>query len=217
MKRLILVALLGAIFFASCTPFPPPEGIPPPKPPEPKATESPADPRLEAGQQFLKQGKNKEAVVEFEAVLKSNPSSQPAALGLRQAQKKIKEDREKLIQSLTQLNDKGLEFYHREDPLMAGLAWKEAIDLLRAQNDPNLERELPFRVEEITGHLDQLVRVLVDKGVLLYRQGELQSAISAWQNVLLIEPEHTEAKDYIHKARIKMDTLEKLSTSPPAP
>lgn len=214
LRAFFRVALLGALFFASCAHFPPEETGPPKEAPK---ADSPADPRLESGQQLLKQGKNKEAIAEFEAALKNNPGNQQATAGLRQAQKKIKEEREKVIQNLTQLNDKGLEFYRREDALMAGLAWKEALDILRAQSDSTLERELPFRAEEITGHLEQLIRVLVDKGVLLYRQGELQSAISAWQDVLLIDPDHTEAKDYINKARIKMDTLEKLSATPTAP
>jgi len=219
----LFVFLFGAIFFASCAYFSSQETAPKessvPKEtskPAPKV-ETPADPHLEAGQQFLKQGKNKEAVAEFEAVLKNNPSNSQAANGLRLAQKKLKDDRERTIQNLTQLNDRALEFYHREDAVMAGLAWREAIDLLRSQNDPTLEHELPFRTEEVTGRLDQLARVLVDKGVLLYRQGDLQRAIAVWQDVLLIEPEHPEAKDYIHKARIKLDTLEKLSTTPVPP
>ncbi|NKE72441.1 tetratricopeptide repeat protein [Candidatus Manganitrophus noduliformans] len=176
-----------------------------------------ANPRLEAGEQLLKQGKHKEAIVEFEAALKADPSSQPAALGLRSAQKKMKEEREKTVQNLIQFNENGLQFYNREEYLRAGLAWKEALELFRSQNDPTMERELPFRIDEITTHLDQLIRILVDKGILLYRQGELQNAVYAWQDVLIVEPEHAEAKDYIHKARVKMETLETFSSPPSSP
>jgi tetratricopeptide (TPR) repeat protein len=173
------------------------------------------DPRLEVGQQLFKQGKYKEAIVEFEAILKTDPLSRPATLGLQSAQKKLKEEREKTIQSLVQLNENGLQFYHREEYLKAGLAWKEALELFRSRNDPTIERELPFQIEELTTHLDQLIRILVDKGVLLYRQGDLQNAVYAWQDVLMVEPEHAEAKDYIHKARVKMETLETLSSPQP--
>jgi tetratricopeptide (TPR) repeat protein len=200
------------ILFTSCAHFSPK----PTAPTETRETQegSKPDPRLETGQQLLKQGKYKEAMVEFEAVLKADPSSQPAALGLRSAQKKLKEERDKVVQNLIQLNESGLQAYHREEYLKAGLAWKETLDLFRSQNDPTLERELPFKVEEVTTHLDQLIRILVDRGVLLYRQGELQNAVYAWQDVLVVEPEHVEAKDYINKARVKMETLETLS--PPA-
>lgn len=221
LRAFFFFVLLGATLFTSCAYFSPKETdlkelqqIP-----EPPETSEPAkaNPRLEAGQQLLKQGKHKEAIVEFEAVLRADPSSQPAVLGLRSAQKKLKEEREKTARSLIQLNENGLQFYHREEYLRAGLAWKEALELFRSQNDPTMEQELPFRIDEITMHLDQLIRILVDKGILLYRQGELQDAVYAWQDVLIVEPEHAEAKDYIHKARVKMETLETFSSPPSSP
>lgn len=221
MRAFFFFVLLGATLFTSCAYFSPKEtdsqGVEQaPKFPE-SAESGKANPRLEAGQQLLKQGKHKEAIVEFEAVLRADPSSQPAVLGLRSAQKKLKEEREKTARSLIQLNENGLQFYHREEYLRAGLAWKEALGLFRSQNDPTMEQELPFRIDEITTHLDQLIRILVDKGILLYRQGELQDAVYAWQDVLIVEPEHAEAKDYIHKARIKMETLETFSSPPSSP
>lgn len=221
LRAFFLFTLLGTILFTSCAYFPQREtGSKETETPEPPKADPrlETDPHLEAGQQLLKQGKYKEAIVEFEAVLKTDPSSQPAAAGLRSAQKKLKkEERDKTVQNLIQLNESGLQFYHREEYLKAGLAWKEALDLFRSQNDPTLERELPFKVEEMTTHLDQLIRTLIDKGVLLYRQGELQNAVYAWQDVLAVEPEHAEAKDYIHKARLKMETLETLSPPSRAP
>ncbi|MFY9223059.1 MAG: hypothetical protein WAQ98_10330 [Blastocatellia bacterium] len=217
MRVFFLFTLLGMILFNSCAYFPHGEtGSKEIQIPETTENQK-TDPRLESGQQLLKQGKYKEAIVEFEAVLKADPSSQPANLALRSAQKKLKEEREKTVQSLVLLNESGLQSYHREEYLKAGLAWKETLDLFRSQNDPTLERELPFQIEEVTIHLNQLIRVLVDKGVLLYRQGELQNAVYAWQDVLSVEPEHVEAKDYIHKARVKMETLETLSPPPSAP
>lgn len=221
LRAFFLFVLLGATLFTSCAYFSPKETDLKElqQTPEPPETSEPAkaNPRLEAGQQLLKQGKHKEAIVEFEAVLRADPSSQPAVLGLRSAQKKLKEEREKTARSLIQLNENGLQFYHREEYLRAGLAWKEALELFRSQNDPTMEQELPFRIDEITTHLDQLIRILVDKGILLYRQGELQNAVYAWQDVLIVEPEHAEAKDYIHKARVKMETLETFSSSPSSP
>lgn len=221
LRAFFFFVLLGATLFTSCAYFSPKEtdsqGVEQaPKSPE-SAESGKANPRLEAGQQLLKQGKHKEAIVEFEAVLRADPSSQPAVLGLRSAQKKLKEEREKNARSLIQLNENGLQFYHREEYLRAGLAWKEALELFRSQNDPTMEQELPFRIDEITTHLDQLIRILVDKGILLYRQGELQDAVYAWQDVLIVEPEHAEAKDYIHKARVKMETLETFSSPPSSP
>lgn len=213
LRALFLFSLLGTILFTSCAYLQEGTGSKEPQTQEIQKNDS----RLEDGQQLLKQGKYKEAIVEFEAILKADPSNQPAVLGIRTAQKKMKEEREKTVQSLIQLNESGLQLYHQEAYLKAGLAWKEALDLFRSQNDPTLERELPFRIEELTTHRDQLIRVLVDKGVLLYRQGELQNAVTAWQDVLSIEPEHVEAKDYIHKARVKMETLETLSPPPRAP
>lgn len=224
MRFFFLFLLLGATLFTSCAYFLPKETDSNevqeiPKSPEPLASpETPKpDPRLEAGRQLLKQGKHKEAIAEFEAALKADPSSQPAVLGLRTAQKKLKEEREKTVQNLIQLNEDGLQFYHREEYLRAGLAWKEALELFRSQNDPAMERDLPFRIDEVTTHLDQLIRILVDKGVLLYRRGELQNAVYAWQDVLIVVPEHAEAKDYIQKARVKMETLETFSSPPSSP
>lgn len=211
LRTLLLIAFLGGILFTSCSALLPPQ---PPPPPPPQIIKE--NPRLEGAQRLLKQGKYKEAAAEFEAVLRADPSSAAAANGLQAAQKKLKEERDRIVQALIQLNERGLEFYHQNEYLKAGQTWKEALNLYNAQNDATLEQELPFPIDEVNGRLDQLVRLFMDRGVLLYRRGDLQNAIYAWQDVLLIQPEYTEAKDYIRKAQVKMETLDKLS-SPAGP
>ncbi|MFY9270233.1 MAG: hypothetical protein WAO55_10870 [Candidatus Manganitrophaceae bacterium] len=172
------------------------------------------DPRLEKGRQLLKLGKYKESIAEFEAVLKKTPGNPVAAAQLKLAQKEMAQDRERAILSLIQLHEKGLQHYHQEEYVRAGNAWKEALHLYGERNDPTIEREIPFQLEEMANDLKRTLHLLVEQGVFLYRQGKLQMAVATWEDILKIEPQHAEAKDFIQKAKLKIDTLEKLTSSP---
>ncbi|MBI3803401.1 MAG: hypothetical protein HY282_06530 [Nitrospirae bacterium] len=221
----LLIILVGGFILNGCNTLPPPAASPPAPPPPAAPAPIPTpplsipkeNPHLEIGQRLLKQGRYKEAIVEFESILKVDPGHLAATNGFHLAEQKIKEERDKSVQSLIQLNERGMEFYHQNEFLKAGQTWKEALNFYALQNDPTLAQELPFPIEEIGTRLEQLIRLFMDKGVLLYRRGELQNAIYAWQDVLLIQPEYTEAKDYIRKAQVKMETLDKLSSSPNPP
>lgn len=168
---------------------------------------------LEAGEEFLKKGFYKEALDEFKNVLKIDRTNESAQRGVELAKRKSKVERERVAQSLLQLKDTGAELYQRQEFVPAGQAWKEAIQLYQTHKDPDFQPDLAFNVDEIQVRVDRIILTLLEKGVLLYRQGKLEAAISAWQDVLLIDPQQRVALDYINKARTKIETLEHLSSS----
>ncbi len=168
---------------------------------------------MEAGEDFLKKGFYKEALEEFKAVLKIDQLNEPAQRGAELSRKKFKAERDKVAQSLLQLKETGSDLFRREEYVQAGQAWKEAIQLYQTQKDPAAPRDLTFNPDEIQAQLDRLIQTLLEKGIFLYRQGKLEAAISAWQDVLLIDSQQHFALDYINKARTKLETLEHLSST----
>lgn len=168
---------------------------------------------LEAGEDFLKKELYKEALDEFKNVLKIDRNNESAQRGAELARKKFKVERERVAQSLLQLKEAGAELYQRQEYVQAGQAWKEAIQLYQTQKDPAFQHDLTFSVDEVQAQLDRIIQTLLEKGVLLYRQGKLEAAISAWQDVLLIDPQQRVALDYMNKARTKIETLEHLSST----
>jgi tetratricopeptide (TPR) repeat protein len=169
--------------------------------------------RLEAGDAFLKKGYYKEALEEFKLVLKLDHRNQAAQRGAELSRRKIKAERERVAQSLLHLKDAGADLYQRQEYVQAAQIWKEAIQLYQTQKDPASQRELTFNPEEIQVHLDRMIQLLLEKGIFLYRQGKLEAAIAAWQDVLSIDPQQHAALDYMNKARTKLETLEHLSST----
>ena len=163
------------------------------------------------GESALEKEDFKEAIDEFNKVLQQDPSNEAAKERLAISHKKMKTHRENVVRGLVQMNNAGFVMYQRQEYVKAGQSWRDVIHRYESQNDPELQRELPFKIHEVKGTLHQLIRNMLDKGVLLYRQGELRAAVSAWQDVLLIEPKQPEAEEYIEKARVKIETLETLS------
>jgi len=169
--------------------------------------------RLEAGDELLKKGYYKEALEEFKLVLKMDHLNEAAQRGAELSRKKMKAERERVAQSLLQLKDAGSNLYQRQEYVQAAQVWKEAIQLYQMQKDPAFQRDLTFNPEEIQVQLDRMIQVLLEKGILLYRQGKLEGAIATWQDVLLIDPQQQAALDYLNKARTKLETLEHLSST----
>lgn len=169
--------------------------------------------RLEAGDELLKKGYYREALEEFKLVLKMDHLNEAAQKGAELSRKKMKAERERVTQSLLQLKDAGSNLYQRQEYVQAAQLWKEAIQLYQTQRDPAFQRDPTFNPEEIQVQLDRMIQLLLEKGILLYRQGKLEGAIAAWQDVLLIDPQQQSALDYINKARTKLETLEHLSST----
>lgn len=205
---LVVFLFLGAC--APMSPMPEPTFVQPP-PLEDSDHSLPS--HLELGEELLKNGHYKGAIYQFKEVLKTDPANENAKKGLELARRRIKADRDRIVQTVAQLKNIGNELYNRQDYVKAGQIWKEAVNLYYTQKDLAVQRELSLDIDEVTLKLDELVHILLDKGVLLYRQGELHAAILAWQDILLINPQQQEALDYINKARVKLKTLEHLSSN----
>lgn len=169
--------------------------------------------RLEAGDELLKKGYYKEALEEFKLVLKMDHLNEAAQKGAELSKRKIKAEREQVVRSLLHLKEAGSDLYQHQQYVQAAQVWKEAIQLYQTQKDPAFQRDLTFTPVEIQVQLDRMIQLLLEKGILLYRQGKLEAAIAAWQDVLLIDSKQQAALDYINKARTKIETLEHLSST----
>ena len=55
---------------------------------------------------------------------------------------------------------------------------------------------------------------MIEDGRVHYEEEELQSALDAWRNALLIEPGNEKARDYVARAERLLQNLEQLRSEP---
>jgi tetratricopeptide (TPR) repeat protein len=60
------------------------------------------------------------------------------------------------------------------------------------------------------------VEELIEAGRDLYQQEDLEAALEQWRNALLIDPEHTQALEYVARAERLLENLERLRDEPEA-
>jgi tetratricopeptide (TPR) repeat protein len=145
----------------------------------------------------------KKALLKYTEVLKYDERNGKALNGITKINSKIDEDKQKYLDMAKQ-NRSGNE-------KKAISYYKKAIEL-----DPNNE-EANKGIESLTGKqssavLDaQKIRSLYYEGVDKYVNGEVESAIRIWKQVLAMDPNHAEAKKNIKRAEEKLLAIKNLS------
>src|SRR3989338_197436 len=107
------------------------------------------------GESALEKEDFKEAIDEFNKVLQQDPSNEAAKERLAISHKKMKTHRENVVRGLVQMNNAGFVMYQRQEYVKAGQSWRDVIHRYESQNDPELQRELPFKIHEVKGTLHQ--------------------------------------------------------------
>jgi tetratricopeptide (TPR) repeat protein len=93
----------------------------------------------------------------------------------------------------------------------AGKRW---AGTLRHINHPAAKgKSPPFTRADVQGQVDRLTQRLMEKGLLDYRKGNIEAAISDWKTILAYDPGNEEAAKYLKTASTQLENLKKL---PPA-
>jgi len=188
----------------------PPKPLPPPKAPTPKApppgtaavepapAPSPgtiADNAYAAGSAALEEGRPGRALDLFAEAWKEAPGHPGVGKAFPVA--------------LERLKKQGDEAEQQGKPEEAGKAWSTALSYL--SHPAARGRTLPFTRSDLQGALDRLTKTLMDKGLVEYREGRFESAISWWRKILAYDPGNEEAAKSVRTATTQLENLRKIA------
>jgi tetratricopeptide (TPR) repeat protein len=115
--------------------------------------------------------------------------------------------------ALARLKSRGDEAARQGRVEGAGKAWAAT---LRLMSHPAAKgKALSFTRADLRANIDRLSENLLEKGLVEYREGRIESAIAHWQKILSYEPSHAEAAKSVRTATTQLENLKKIT--PPAP
>lgn len=97
----------------------------------------------------------------------------------------------------------------KEDFAGAGKAWTASLSYL--SHPAAKGKSLSFTRSDLKGNLDRLSRKLMDKGLVEYREGRFEAAISWWQKILAYDPANEEAAKSVRTATTQLENLKKIT------
>ncbi len=97
--------------------------------------------------------------------------------------------------------------FHRDDFAQAGFIYRVLLDNYLHVKD--LISSSSFDRELLIGRINTCSKNLTEKGLLKYREGNLQEAISTWNDILRFDPENVEVRKAINTATIQLKNLQK--------
>jgi len=96
----------------------------------------------------------------------------------------------------------------------AGKRW---MGTLRYINHPAAKwKSYPFTRGDVQGQVDRLTAGLLEKGLLDYRKGDIESAIADWKTILAYDPGNEEAAKSLRTATTQLENLKKLPPASPS-
>jgi tetratricopeptide (TPR) repeat protein len=185
---------------AAAVPAPPPEAPPaaaplaPPPPPEAPPAATAAHKAYAAGLAALQEGGHQRALELFAAAMKEKPAFPEASRSFDEALVAVKKGGDAV-------NAQG-------KPEEAGRRW---MAVLRQFQHPAAKgKTYAFTRAEVQGQVDRLTAAQMEKGLLLYRKGEIPAAIACWKTILAYDPENEEAARSIRTASTQLENLKKI-------
>lgn len=198
MKKLLAISIL-ALLIAACgilprKTAPPPAGTSPNVPPPPSAGAI-ADNAYANGVAALEEDRPGRALDLFVEAWKEAPGHH----GVRQS----------FPAALERLKKQGDEAEQQGNPEKAGKAWMASLSHLSHPAAGGMP--LSFTRTDLKESIERLSRTLMDKGLVEYREGRFESAISLWQKILAYDPANEEAAKSVRTATTQLENLRKIT------
>jgi tetratricopeptide (TPR) repeat protein len=111
-------------------------------------------------------------------------------------------------EALAGLKKSGDEAFQKGRLEEAGKRW--ALTLGNISHPAAKGKSISFGQKDLQGSLDRLSSTLMEKGLVEYRQGNIEAAISWWKTILTYDPNHAEAARSIRTASIQLENLKKI-------
>ncbi|MBU1076495.1 MAG: PorV/PorQ family protein [Spirochaetes bacterium] len=160
------------------------------------------------GLDYYKKGELKKAQSRFSSVLKADPNHEEANKQLSEVEKEI----DNKVRSYYKT---GLAYYEQKNYKDSITEFNKIQDLKGNYRDSRILLAKASKIyDQQTSNQRQVsqqkVQEFLFSGIKLYRDGKLKEAISEWQKVLKVYPNHSKAIKYINRAKYKLSQLEKL-------
>jgi tetratricopeptide (TPR) repeat protein len=97
--------------------------------------------------------------------------------------------------------------FSREDFALAGFIYHVLLKNCAQFND--FASLLSFDKDFLSNRIKACSKILSERGLVEYREGNLEKAISIWKNILRFDPENTDVKKSIDTTTIQLKTLQK--------
>jgi len=206
-RRVLLLTALALLLACGCAKrvaappppapvvVPPPASVPTPPASPPVPVVSPADRAYVSGAAAMAEGNYERALEMFAVAFKENPGH-PGVL-------------KDFPEAIIGLKNSGDEAFRQGRLEEAGRRWSAALRFLSHPADKG--KALPFTKADLKAGIDQLSASLMEKGLIEYRKGNLESAITVWRAILSYDPSHEEAARSVQTATIQLENLKKIS------
>jgi outer membrane protein assembly factor BamD (BamD/ComL family) len=110
------------------------------------------------------------------------------------------------LKTMESIKNKGDIALQNKNFALAGTIYS---NLLRGFPSSNFTRSLSFDKKVLNGNMDRCRKTLFERGLKLYRAGDLDQAISVWKSILVFDPENQEVKKTVDTAILQSKNLEK--------
>ena len=151
----------------------------------PSKTEVNINQHFEKGLTYAKLGKYEDAIVHWQEILKLDSENAKAINNIQLAEEKIKE-RDKEIPILLEK----VQYCFSIMDFVSALQYCDEILKLQVDHKETLELREQIQQQEMMNNY-------LDNGMLYYLNKETEKAITEFELVLIISPDHDEAKDYL--------------------
>ncbi|MFH1563344.1 MAG: PorV/PorQ family protein [Nitrospirota bacterium] len=155
------------------------------------------------GKEFFEAKQYKEAIIQFERVLTWVPQHSQTNSFLALARDEYQ--KEKVKAEITLHLEKGQNYLNNKEYLDAALEFRQVL-ILEPANSQALA-SLSTATENIRLDIRRFDRLnqYFNRGIEAYTNSRLVEAITAWRQVLEIDPNHKETLDYMKKAMAKLN------------
>ena len=143
-------------------------------PPSPLETRTAIEQHLQSAQELFTKSRYEEAQAEFRAVLELDATHPEALRGMTRAQDQLTAQRADQEQARVRLRDHAQEL---------------AIQFAREKAQARARQQASAR-EQVALAREQQLKLLYNRGLDFYRQGEYKSAIDTLQQMVLVDPAH---------------------------
>lgn len=116
--------------------------------------------------------------------------------------------RNQYVASLNGLARKGVRLFSEKDYAPAGINFRKVMNHFPTHRA--IWADMHYSPEDIRSYIKTCAEKLMEEGLMEYRKGNLEKAISIWETILKFNSTYSEAKRTIDTATIQLKNLESL-------
>lgn len=110
--------------------------------------------------------------------------------------------------SINGLAAKGMGHLESMDYFAAGTSFRKAIE--NYPKNPAVQSKIKYSTSQLDAVLKECSQKLMEEGLIKYRDGALEEAVSVWKKILRFDPGHAEAKKSIETATVQLKRLKTM-------